>query len=108
MEDITEPVRIGKMVQYQSRRNPDEWHAFHVNLRMDDYEYFMDMKKLLKMSISLMLANAVEKYLNEILTKKLSDNYQFKNYTVIKEIIDNIIIWKFIWGFPRNIGRLII
>lgn len=55
------------------------------------------------MSVSLILAYAVERYLAEILKTNISDNYQFRNYTVIREDIDNIISWRLIWGFSVNI-----
>jgi hypothetical protein len=107
MDEIYDPVRIGKMIRYQNRCRPDEWHTFHIRLRMDDYEYFLDLRKLLKMSVSLILAYAVEKFLDEMLKKNVSDNYQYINYIVVKELIDNIISWKFIWGFtPKIIKQL--
>jgi hypothetical protein len=102
MDDISDEDHVGKMVRYQEKRNPDQWHTFHVRLRMDEYEYFLDLRKLLKMSVSLILAYAVEKFLDEVLNTNISDNYQYNNYTVVKEVIDNIISWKFIWGFPIN------
>jgi hypothetical protein len=43
-----------------------------------------------------------------IATKKNStDNYRFANYIIVKEVMENIIIWKFIWGFPPDLNRLI-
>ncbi len=102
MDDVSLEAHMGKMVRYQEKRNTKEWHTFHVRLRMDDYEYFLDLRKLLKMSVSLILAYAVEKFLDEVLKNSISDNYRYKNYTVIREVVDNIISWKFIWGFPVN------
>lgn len=107
MDDISDPVRIGTMVQYQQRSRPDDWHTFHVRLRMDEYEYLLDLRKLLKMSVSLILAYVVKKFLGEIMKSNLSDNYQYKNYIVIKELIENIPCWKFIWGYPPNIEKFI-
>lgn len=103
MDDAPDTIHIGKMVRYQDKSKPGEWHIFHVRLRMDDYEYFLDLRRLFKMSVSLILAYAVERYLAEILKTNISDNYQFRNYTVIREDIDNIISWRLIWGFSVNI-----
>ncbi|HOT43963.1 MAG TPA: hypothetical protein PLM53_05875 [Spirochaetota bacterium] len=103
MNDAPDTTHLGKMVQYQKKRKPYEWRTFHVRFRMDDYEYFLDLRKLFKMSVSLLLAYAVENYLDEVLTRNFSDNYQFRNYTVIREVVDNIIFWKLIWGFSVNI-----
>jgi hypothetical protein len=107
MDDISNPVRIGKMVQYQDRRNSDEWHTFHLQVREDEYEYFLDLRKLLKMSVSLILAYAVEKFLDKLIKKNITDNNRFRNYVVIMDIIEDIICWKLIWGFPPNIEKLI-
>ena len=107
MDDISDPGRMGKMVQYQNRRNPDEWHTFHLQVREDDYEYFLDLRKLVKMSVSLILAYAVEKFLDKLLKNNNTDNNRYRNYIIIKDVIDNIICWKFIWGFPPNIEKII-
>jgi hypothetical protein len=100
--DIAIPEKIGGLVKYQTRRKPKDWHLFHVQVREDMYEYWLDLRKLLKMSVSLILANAVKKFLNKPLKIKTSDNYLCKNYIIFKEVIDSVIIWKFIWGFPPN------
>jgi hypothetical protein len=106
MDDISDPGRIGTMVRYQKRKNNRQWHVFHLQVRMDDYEYFLDLRKLLKMSVSLILAYAVNKYLNKLQLNK-TDNYSYKNYVIIKEVINNVISWRFIWGFPINIRQFL-
>jgi len=107
MDDIPDPARIGRMVRYQRRSMPTEWCTFHVQLRMDDYEFFLDLRKLLKMSVSLILAYAVKKFLDKLVKANTTDNYQYRNYVVIKEYIDNIVSWRFIWGYPPNLARII-
>jgi len=94
--DIAIPEKIGSLVKYQTRRKPKDWHVFHVQVREDMYEYWLDLRKLLKMSVSLILAIAVKKFLSKPLKIKTSDNYLCKNYIIIKEVIDSVIIWKFI------------
>ncbi len=106
MDDIIDPGCLGTMVRYQKRSDPDNWHAFHLQIRADDYEYFLDLRKLLKMSVSLILAYAVNKYLGKQKTYN-TDNYLYKHYAISKEIINNVICWKFIWGFPPDILELL-
>jgi hypothetical protein len=105
MDDVANPGRLGRLVQYQKRCLPNDWHAFHIKLNVDEYEYFLDLRKLLKMSVSLILAYAVKRYLSKLKNKNYTDNYQYKNYVIIRELIDNIICWKFFWGFPPNINK---
>ncbi len=102
MDDIAHPENIGKMVKYQNRSELSAWHTFHLRVRMDEYEYLLDLRKLLKMSVSLILAYAVEKYLRPQNKFHITDNNRYKNYIISKEVIDSVICWKFIWGYPRN------
>ena len=105
-EDI-QYVRMGRLVQYQKRCRKEDWRKFHVKLRGDEYEYFHDLKKILKMSVSLILAYAVRRYLLDVINEKSTDNYRnfFRNYVVIREIIDNIVCWKHFWGYPPHIEQ---
>jgi hypothetical protein len=107
MNDVTNPVRLGRLVQYQKRDRAGNWHVFHIKLKADEYEYLQDMRKLLKMSVSLILAHAVKRYINRILQRDIADNYRFKDYVIIREVIDNIICWKLFWGFPYTIEKLL-
>ncbi len=107
MNDLSDPDSIGVVVRYQGRRRPEEWHVFHLQVRPDEYEYFLDLRKLLKMSVSLILAIAVKKYL-KVKKVLLTDNYRYKNYTIIKMTTGNIPTWKFIWGYPRTMKKLLL
>jgi len=106
MNDIPDPGRLGHMVKYQKRMKPCDWHLFHLQVGEDEYEFLLDMRKLCKMSVSLILAYAVGKYLSKLMKNKNTDNYRFKNYIIVREYIDDVICWKFIWGIPLNLGVL--
>ena len=105
--DIADPGRIGRMVQYQGRRSSHDWRVFHVQIREDMYEYWLDLRKLLKMSVSLILAYAVKRFLSNLYNINRTDNYPCKNYIIVKDVIDSVIVWKFIWGYPPNLEKLI-
>jgi hypothetical protein len=107
MDDISDAGRIGRMVQYQKRCGKSEWHKFHLSVREDEYEYFLDLRKLLKMSVSLILSHAVEKYLDTLIKRDITDNNRYRNYIIIKDVINNITCWKLIWGFPYNIEKFL-
>ena len=107
MKNIPDPGRMGRLVQYQPRSSRENWHRFHIQLRIDDYEYLLDLRKLLKMSVSSILAYALEKYGNKVILSKKTDNYRYINYMIMREVIDGIICWRFIWGFPSRIERLL-
>lgn len=107
METIPDHARLGRLVQYQDCCLQEKWCVFHINFEEDDYEYFLDLRKILKMSVSLILANAVERYLIKTKTKIISDKNLLKNYMIIKTVINSMVRWTFIWGFPRDIERFI-
>jgi hypothetical protein len=107
MNDISGPCDFGCLVRYQKQGNPEDWHRFHIKLRIDEYEYFLDLRRLLKMSVSRILATAVKRYLGNDNKKYVCDNNQFKNYVIIKELFDNSICWKLVWGYPYNIEKLL-
>ncbi|HOT43996.1 MAG TPA: hypothetical protein PLM53_20240 [Spirochaetota bacterium] len=99
LPDINGPARYGKLICYQERSNPESWHTFHLQVREDDYEFLLDLRKLLKMSVSCILAYAFKRYLKRINT----DKNRFKNYVIIKRINAGIIFWTLIWGYPPDI-----
>jgi len=108
MDDMSHQGHFGRLVQYQERRNRGEWHKFHWYVREDDYEYFQDLRKLMKMSVSLILAYAVEKFLYTVLKGNNTDNNRYRNYLIIRDVIDDIVCWKFIWGFPPHLEKFLL
>lgn len=87
-------VRTGMLVQYQERGLPGGCQPFHVRFQEDEYECFLYLRKLWKMSVSLILALAVKKYLNEQLDEKISDNYPCKNKISVVKYLDGLVLWK--------------
>lgn len=54
-------------VRYQQRREKSRWCTIHVSLRKDEYEFFTDLRKVMKLSVSFIIAWAIELYLDELL-----------------------------------------
>ncbi len=107
MARMPDPACAGKMVRYQKKDKAENWCRFHVSIQMDEYEYFLDLRRLLKMSVSLILAYAVKRYIKMLIRKNDTDNYQYKNYVLAKTVINNTICWKLIWGYPPNLEKFI-
>ena len=90
-------------VKYQLDDDSGNWHCFHIRFREDENEFFVDLRKLCKFSVSCLLAKAVERYLGELQknTEKKVDNYRnFNNYVLHREVVEGIISWRIYWGFP--------
>jgi len=100
-------LRYSRAVRYQNRMTSGKWHRMHVSMLPKDYELLLDLRKLCKCSVSLLVACAVERYIKsmkEDLDKvEITDNYHFNHYMIIKELHDTIICWKIYWGEPKNI-----
>lgn len=105
MDETRHSVRMGRLVQYQKRRPRGEWRRIHARFEADEYEYFLDLRKLMKMSLSHILAVAVEKYIDAICREKNPDNNRYTNYLIINEEIDSVSCWRLIWGNPPSITK---
>jgi hypothetical protein len=72
-------------VEYQERRDEDRWKCFHLELTGAVYEASIDLRKLMKLSVSYLLSYAVEVYMEraveEIMRGDAADNYP-QNYTI--------------------------
>ncbi len=108
MNDNKEMLRPCSRIEYQARDEKEKWHRLHIVINPYEYEYYLDMRKLYKMSVSFILAFAVRRYLDNIVRVLLSgntstDNYRYRNYLFIKKIIDGVICWQLYWGIPAKI-----
>ena len=98
-------------IKYQARDERENWYRLHLVLNEYEYEYYLDMRKFFKMSVSFILAYAVRRYLDEIINELLhgsnnTDNYCYRNYIFIKKTIDEIICWEIYWGIPKKLTGL--
>jgi hypothetical protein len=98
-----------RTVRYQPDDEKGKWRCFPLKFKPDENEFFADLRKVCKCSVSLLVAMAVDRYLDELLTKsagKIEYNYNiFRNYFIKKVIIDGIICWQIYWGTPKNHSR---
>ena len=99
-------ARAFQRVEYQARGR--EWRRRHISVWARDYEFFIDMRKVFKRSVSLLIALSVERHLDAILVELSktgstdSDNYLFQSYIMSEEIVDSCVCWKLFWGMPQN------
>ncbi|MCP4131761.1 MAG: hypothetical protein GY754_12350 [bacterium] len=101
-----------RAVQYQiDDPDPDNWHTFHISFQEDDYEFFTDLRKLLKKSVSAVVAYAVEEYLDVVLglapeDPEKSDSYRFRHYVISSTEMHGVISWQLFWGLPEKTAEL--
>ena len=97
------PSRI--RVCYQERRDKECWRRLHLCLRRDEYDFFLDMRFVLKLSVSFIVSQAVELYLDELMQVMINntDNYRYRNYAICQMYIDDVMCWVHYWGIPRQL-----
>jgi hypothetical protein len=92
-------------VKYQPDDDSKNWHCFHINFKPDEYEYFNDLRKVCKCSVSLLVALAADLYIDEMVKrpKKNIDSYlYYQNYVIRRDKVDGIYCWHLYWGFPKK------
>jgi hypothetical protein len=109
---ITDEKKAGpaawSRIRYQDRYQNIKWHRMHVLLSPAEYELFLDLRKVYKMSVSRIIALEVEKYMDGLVEglDNNPDNYRFPCYVFSKFIIDGVICWAQYWGLPHNLHVL--
>jgi hypothetical protein len=109
MRDIERLQGGFTLVRYQTRDNLKRWHCFSISLREDENEFFTDLRKLSKLSVSYLVAIAVERYLDELLKEGESrHNYTiFTHYAVGQRTEAGIICWELYWGDPVDTPKAV-
>lgn len=104
-DDHKEMTITWTRVRYQKRDVNPNWHLLHITLKPDEYEYFLDLRKVFKFSISCLISIAIEKYLHEILKilRDNIDNFRYCNYLFTRKIVDGVVCWTLSWGIPRRL-----
>ncbi len=107
-------------IEYQKRideqtSEPIKKHRVKMRVSIREYNYYQDMRRIFRRSISLVIAIAVRTYLEKIVAELLSedpeavlaDTYPFENYAIMGKCIDNIPTWRIWWGVPSTLKLLI-
>ena len=111
MNDNQAMLKSYSRIKYQARDDKENWYLVHLVLNEYEYEYYLDMRKFFKMSVSYIVAYAVKRYLDEIIDELLNmnkntDNYLYRNYILITKTINSVICWQIYWGVPLKLPGL--
>lgn len=105
MADVERFQRSFRTVRYQPDCPKESWRCYSIVLRPDENEYCVDLRKACKCSVSLIVAMAVETYLDRLMAKGESGmhNYaRFSSYVILRTQVDGVICWHYYWGNPYN------
>lgn len=92
-------------IEYQPRSQNPEWRVFHLRLKQAEYNFYQDMRIICKMSISYIIAYAIENHLDEIMKRLTGDitRYRLSGYAIIQHTIGDITCWAKYWGIPDSL-----
>ncbi len=120
MKDYEDYERTEGRIEYQKRFDEETGERIRkqrvkMKVHSFDYNYYQDMRRIFRRSISLVMAIAVFTYLAEIVEKILNkeieavlvDTYPFQNYAIIGKCIENNPTWRIWWGVPSNLKLLL-
>jgi len=96
--------KYSRPVEYQKLPEGAMWERVHVRWLLRDYDYFNDMRKLCRKSVSYLVSLAISEYIDELLKDENIDNYQFTSYILITREKDDIISWEVYWDFPQTLN----
>ena len=95
-------IKLFSQVTYQDSDVKENWKNFHISLTPSEYEHFIDMRKLFKMSVSKIVAFAVSQYLSKLLSKKNHrDNCFFPVYCFGVENLYGVDSFVITWELPK-------
>lgn len=98
--------RTFKSIQYR-KRNSKEWERIHLYIRYNEYEFLLDMKKMWKMSVALLIEYCIENVLDEFIRVLMREDdtysYRFTNYTFKFQKVHGFQSYQIIWGLPPEI-----
>lgn len=105
---------IYKSIKYQPSDSKSNWDTFPIAFTNDEYEYYTDIRKVKKMSVSLALAIGCRIFLMELLIKKENEkrqtmlNYILKPYKLSIEIIPQMTNYNFETTLTKKCESMVI
>ena len=91
-------------VKYQNQDMSKNWKVFRISLERDDYELFTDMRKVMKKSVSFLIALAIKKYLDRLIETMIKElfNYTYLIYRSGGMRVRGFKLWILGWRFDRK------
>jgi hypothetical protein len=81
------------------QKDGPKYKKFHISLLAFEYDSYSDAKKVSRLSFSLIVAIALEKYADLVLYGDLGDTYKLWGYTKHCIVVNNCTYYTFSWGF---------
>jgi len=108
MRDVNRRLGGFTGVRYQPALKEGEWYPFCIRFKKEEYEFYTDLRKICKLTVSYLVAIAVQEYMLEILgsNRKRVINYIFPRDCALSiRVVDQVRCWQFYWGKPPPLAR---
>jgi len=104
LEDGKYSAKKFRAVKYQEIDPDKNWNTLTVYFEDVDYEFFTDMRKFFKESVSLLLSKAIDLFLDMILTevKGILLNYVNSDWDIRRDDVETGAIWSVYWIKPER------
>ena len=102
LEDGKYSAKKFRAVKYQEVDPDKNWDTLTVYFENVDYEFFTDMRKFFKESVSLLLSKAIDLFLDTILSEveEILLNYANSDWDIRRDDIEMGAIWTIYWIKP--------
>ncbi len=98
--------KMFETVQYQEKGDKDAWSTIHAWFEPSVYENCLDIRKIYKISVSFMIAFAIDNYLDKWLRtgSPVTDNYVSgsRDYLFVEQNCEGIRHFSTFWGCPKQ------
>ena len=105
----TEKYKVQRFKRLSYRSRNGKWVRFHLCLFEDEYEFFLDVKKVWKMSLAKIIAFCIDNVLFDLIRLLIeeddTDNYRYKNYTFGFFMEEGVFCCHFYWGLHPELIR---
>lgn len=91
---------ICRPTKYQNRAK--KWKTFHITFSVADYEMYRDLNRILRDSLSLIVADVIDVYLDSFDEKVVLDSYPLHAYSWFSVEQQEMNIFVYCWGIPED------
>jgi hypothetical protein len=98
----------GQFVDCALLYQPDaeKWRKVHFKFSFDEYDTYFDCKKVLRWSFSLIVAIAIDTYLESVINEDQYDSYHADTYTKLCNCDEKYPIYLFSWKKSEKIEKI--
>jgi hypothetical protein len=79
------------------QQDADKWKKVHLKMECCEYDVYFDCKKVLRWSFSLIVAVAIDTYLESVINEDQEVSYHINTYTKLCGFEENHPIYLFSW-----------